>query len=128
MTTPLPEWIDREAWDGFVEMRKRQEKLSRGKIVWTARAEKLILRDLYAAKAAGHDANQLLDQSVREGWRGVFQGKDAPKSFRERDGEQIASSLSKLTGGLLGRRPSSPPSQGDTLDMEPPQHERIARD
>lgn len=39
----------------------------------------------------------------------------AGKSFRKQDGDQIASSLSKLTGGRLGRRPSP---QGEVLDME----------
>lgn len=70
--TALPGWVDQDAWDGFVELRLRQEKKSRGKIAWTARAEKLILAELYKLHAAGHDPNASLDQSTVRGWSDVW--------------------------------------------------------
>jgi hypothetical protein len=76
MSTPLPAWIDREAWSGFVEFRKRQERLSRGKIAWTARAEMLVLKEAYKLHDLGHDVNASLDQSVTCGWTSLFEPKD----------------------------------------------------
>lgn len=74
--TALPAWIDAEAWDGFVEMRKRQEKLSRGKIAWTSRAETLVIKELYRLHDKGHDANKALDESAMKGWTDVYVPKD----------------------------------------------------
>jgi len=83
--TALPTWVDREAWEGFVEMRKRQEKLSRGKIAWTARAEKLVIVELYKLHDKGHDANRALDESALKGWTDVYcpKDKDIPNMKRE---------------------------------------------
>ena len=42
------------------------------RIPFTSRAAVLILKELYALKAAGHDPNACLDQSTLNGWRDVF--------------------------------------------------------
>ena len=67
---PLPQWVDAEAWAGFVEMRKSIKK------PLTPRAALLILRDLQQIKDAGHDPNAALDQSTVCGWRGVWPSKE----------------------------------------------------
>lgn len=71
---PLPAWIDREAWIGFVEMRKTVKK------PLTFRAAKMILTELAKLKAAGHDANAALDQSTNHCWADVYpvKAKDIP--------------------------------------------------
>lgn len=61
-----PEFIDPEAWAGFVAMR------SRIRHPLTARAAKLIHAELSRFKMAGHDPNQILDKSTRNGWRDVY--------------------------------------------------------
>jgi hypothetical protein len=83
--TALPAWIDAEAWAGFVEMRLTQQRLSRGKIPWTSRAETLILKELYALRDKGHDANKSLDQSALKGWTDVYapQDKETPNLNRQ---------------------------------------------
>lgn len=69
---PLPPFIDKEAWDGFCEMRK-----SKGKsFPFTARAAKMILAELYKLRDAGHDPNAALDQSTKYGWSDVYAPKD----------------------------------------------------
>lgn len=82
--TPLPAWIDQDAWTGYVEMRQRQEVKSRGKIAWTSRAEKLVLAELYKLKDKGHDPNASLDQSTLKGWTDVYPnaGKEIPNVNR----------------------------------------------
>lgn len=65
---PLPPFIDREAWDGFCDMRKRMGK----SVPFTPRAATLVLKELLKLKAQGYDPNECLDQSTMKGWRGVF--------------------------------------------------------
>lgn len=71
LMTALPDWIDQEAWDGFCEMRRAMKK-----IPFTDRAQKMIVKSLYALKQAGHDPNAALDQSTLMGWRDVWPPKD----------------------------------------------------
>lgn len=69
---PLPQYIDREAWEGFCEMRKAKGK----RTPFTDRAAKMILKTLQELKDAGHDANAALDQSTVNGWSDVYEPKD----------------------------------------------------
>ncbi len=62
----LPEWVPRESWEGFVEMRDRVGA------PLTARAMKLIINELAKIRAQGHDPAEVLDQSVMKSWKGVF--------------------------------------------------------
>lgn len=64
------DWIDPDSWSAFVEMRKK------AKAPLTAYAEKLIMRELCKLKAAGHDPQACLDQSIMNGWRDVFPVRD----------------------------------------------------
>ena len=66
LLTVLPSWIDVEAWDGFVEMRKQI------KAPLTKRAANLTLRKLEDLRRDGYDPTEVLDQSTQRCWRGVF--------------------------------------------------------
>lgn len=72
LTVELPDWIDREAWDGFAAMRRRERH------PLTDRAAKLIVRELTKFREEGLDPNAVLDQSTRNGWRDVFRPKGVP--------------------------------------------------
>jgi hypothetical protein len=63
----LPDWLDKEAWEGFCQMRRAMKR-----VPFTDRAQKLIIRELDTLKAQGYDPGAVLDQSVMNGWRGVF--------------------------------------------------------
>ncbi len=67
----LPDWISREAWEGFEQERARSKHP-----LHTDRAKWLIVADLEALRARGQDPNACLDQSTRRGWRGVFEVKE----------------------------------------------------
>jgi uncharacterized protein YdaU (DUF1376 family) len=72
-TFVLPAWIDREAWDGFEEMRKTQRK------PMTDKARGMVVKQLDKLRTAGHDATACLDQSTMKSWTGVFPVKsDTP--------------------------------------------------
>lgn len=62
----LPEWMPREAWNGFVEMR------SKGKTVFTDRARELAIMELEKLRGQGNDPEAVLNQTVMNGWKGLF--------------------------------------------------------
>ena len=64
--TILPDWIDKELWDGFMEVRKKVKAAS------TDYALSLIIKDLEKLKASGDDPNEVLKRSIMNSWKGVF--------------------------------------------------------
>jgi hypothetical protein len=62
----LPQYIDAEAWDAFVEMRREIHK------PLTVRGAVQILKRLQAIHDAGQDANDSLDQSSDMRWQTVY--------------------------------------------------------
>lgn len=66
----LPDWIPRDPWDGFVEMRRQMKK------PLGSRAIELTIRKLGELRIAGHAPGDVLDQSVERGWQGVFPIKE----------------------------------------------------
>lgn len=67
---PLPPYIDRDAWLGFCEMRRKIKK------PLTHRAAVLALKELQIIKDAGHCPNAALDQSTFMDWAGLWPLKD----------------------------------------------------
>jgi len=65
-TPVLPDWIPPENWQGFVEMRQRM------KAPLTSRAVTIVVKKLDRLRAQGNDLAQVLDQSVMNGWKGIF--------------------------------------------------------
>ncbi len=62
----LPDWIKKETWSAFLEVRRRKRAPD------TAYALKLIIRKLEKMRAAGDNPNEVLEQSIMPGWTGVF--------------------------------------------------------
>ncbi len=62
----LPEWLDKETWDAFLEMRKAK------KAVPTPHAKALLIKELERLKVAGDDPNAVLNQSTMRNYTGVF--------------------------------------------------------
>ncbi len=73
----IPDFVDRDAWDGFVEMRKRMK--------WplTGRATKSIFDKLKEIKFSGGNPNAALDQSTERCYRSVFEVKPIGGLFRQ---------------------------------------------
>ena len=96
-TPELPDWMNRESWDGFVEMRKKIKKQL------TYRAKKLIIKQLSDMKQAGHDPNAVLDQSTRNSWQGVFEIKSTGKEGYGKTGGHSQQSTGRFTpaGGIM---------------------------
>ena len=71
---PLPDWIPKKSWEGFVLMRKGQKKPITQEAIPIAIAKLARLRD------AGNDPGQVLDQSTLNCWQGLFEVKPEPVS------------------------------------------------
>lgn len=75
----LPEWINADSWSSYEEMRKEKKKVP------TDRARRLVVKELEKLKAQGHDPNECLNQSTRNGWTDVYPIKSkSSKQFGEK--------------------------------------------
>jgi hypothetical protein len=64
----VPDWVPKEPWEGFIEMRKSIHKPPK-----TERALKLLVGKLETLKEQGHDPNEVLNQSTMNAWQGIFE-------------------------------------------------------
>lgn len=62
----LPVWIPKEAWDGYMDVRKRM------KIPTPPRSVTMLVNKLEQFRSEGHDPAALLDAAAVAGWRSVF--------------------------------------------------------
>ncbi len=67
----LPSWIDKEAWEAYLEMRKSIKKPMK-----TERAIKLAIHKLEVLLKQGEDPTAVLDQSIFNSWQGLFPVKN----------------------------------------------------
>jgi hypothetical protein len=67
----FPGWIPMDAWEGFVEMRKKIKK------PLTDTAERLAIKALDRLMQAGHSPRAVLEQSTLNCWQGLFEVKGA---------------------------------------------------
>jgi hypothetical protein len=65
----LPAGIDRKAWDGYEEMRRKR------RCGLTDSGRELCMKKLESLKRAGHDPTAVLNQSTMNGWQGLFELK-----------------------------------------------------
>jgi hypothetical protein len=79
----LPNWIPVDAWQGYLEMRKKKNKVP------TDRARDLVIKELDKLRAEGHDLEAALDNSTKNGWTDVY----APKTGRQSNAPPGASHL-----------------------------------
>ena len=66
----LPDWIEREAWDGYEEMRNKQRK------PMTTRAKTMVIAHLTVLREDGHSPNAALNQSTMRNWVDVYPAKE----------------------------------------------------
>lgn len=62
----IPDWINPNDWNDWVELRRKSKK------PLTDRASELAVQKLQAFKDEGVDPNLILQQSILNGWQGLF--------------------------------------------------------
>jgi phage replication O-like protein O len=62
----LPEWIKLETWNAFMETRAKL------KATPTKHAKELLIKELEKFRILGCDPDDVLNQSIMNGWKGVF--------------------------------------------------------
>jgi len=81
----LPEWLvpHKEAWDGYVQMRKATPR-----VPFTQRAQNITIKELDRLRTEGFDPTEVLDQSTQRGWKGVFPvyGQQPKRVLRDQHG------------------------------------------
>lgn len=84
----LPDWIPKEKWIQFKEMRKKIRK------PLTDEAERLLIKDLLAIKDNGYDPIQAIDNSIKNSWQGIFE----PKTFSQTKSKMDISGIDYKSG------------------------------
>jgi hypothetical protein len=93
-----PEWLPMQAWEAFIEMRRRLGK------PMTAYAQELAVAKLGRLRAYGHDPQMVLEQSIAGSWTGLYEIKPekgngaaaAAGGFAERDYSVGASNVDEI--------------------------------
>jgi hypothetical protein len=97
----LPEWIDKQTWIDFVELRKKIRK------PLTSKATSLIVKDLDRLRASGNDPTNVLEQSIKNCWQGVFALKDRSRKDVNDNGSGINGSTAQTRTKAGGIRDNS---------------------
>lgn len=71
----LPAGASEQQWADYAAMRVEMARGAKGR-PWTAGAARKAIEKLHALAASGHAAGAVLDQSVLNGWQGLFPLKD----------------------------------------------------
>jgi hypothetical protein len=72
----LPEWIPGDTWAAYLKTRSGKKAKNE------PHALGLIVKDLEAFQAKGHDPVVVLNNSIKGGWAGVFEPKTVPGEIR----------------------------------------------
>ena len=116
-----PEWLPLEAWDDFEAMRRAKGN----RTPYTAGARKLALRELSKLRNDGHDLEAVLNQSVLNGWAGLFAPKPQPAAITapERTAaaapgwkERQLQTAALMTGAAMTTTPTT--THMETIDVE----------
>lgn len=82
-----PDWVPKEQWAAYVEMRKLIKK------PMTQKAAEWAVRDLAKLRDAGNSPERVLEQSVVNSWQGLFELKRKPGMPARESSKQSIPSL-----------------------------------
>jgi hypothetical protein len=72
----LPDFIEKELWDDFLDMRKKIKKPA------TFKAQELLIKKLETLKQSGEDPNEVIRQSIMNSYQSLFPLKKESKPVR----------------------------------------------
>lgn len=74
----IPDWIDKQTWQDYLEMRNKTKK------PMTNKAKQLAVKKLDELCKNGNDPNEVLNQSILNSWQGLFPLKNKIEKRPER--------------------------------------------
>jgi hypothetical protein len=89
---PAPDWLEAEAWAEWCRYRQGRK--------WTKRAAELSLKKLLDLRDAGQDPRAVIEQSIANGWTGLFAVNTARPSPSQRE-----SKMDWLIRDMMGGKP-----------------------
>lgn len=79
----IPDWIDKDTWEAFLEMRKKK------RAVPTEKAKELLVKELEKLRGEGQNPNEILNQSIMRNYTGVFPLKGGQNGAHRRDSTRL---------------------------------------
>lgn len=105
----LPDWIPLDTWNAYCKVRSGKKAKNE------PHALGLIVKDLETFRAAGHNPVDVLNNSIKSSWVGVFEPKTRP------------SVVGVTVPGSTGRDPALKKLDEDKLTTKPPSLEVLER-
>lgn len=95
----LPEWLPLEAWNAYIEVRKKLKAPN------TPRPLGMLITELTRLKSLGFDPCAVLDQSTLKGWKSVYALKAEVVALMAEPKGKLCDYCAKVsTGAVNGRR------------------------
>lgn len=91
----LPDWINAETWNAFMAVREKK------KAVQSDYAISLIVKKLGNWKDQGHDPNDIINTSVTNSWKDVFEPKPSRNHQAGRTGGSSVDTFIRAAASLL---------------------------
>jgi helix-turn-helix protein len=115
----LPDWIDPEAWSGYLEVRKKK------RAVMSSRALNGVVDRLFDFRSRGHNPDEILATSLRSNWTDVYEprtsngGINGAASANFRNASKTAGNLNAAESAfaLLDAREAN---RADVDEVQPP--------
>lgn len=86
---PLPDWMPKEAWSGYLAMRRKARKPP------TERAVDLVIAKLERFVRKGHDPTQILDQSTQNNWTDIYEPRAERHGQRKQSPHETAYNVAR---------------------------------
>lgn len=97
----LPEWIDQGSWDAFIDMRIKIKARP------TERAAEMLISKLSKLRSQGGNANEIIDQSTMNSWKGFFAVKENKQSKQTGSPSKKMKAVNALMGEYCHANSSS---------------------
>lgn len=94
----LPDWIPLDAWNGYLDMRKKKKKPP------TDYARDLLIKELEKLQNEGHDLTKVLNNSIKNDWTDLYGNKNTLKtSVQGIKGQPQPDNFAAINYGTAGK-------------------------
>jgi hypothetical protein len=107
----LPDWLPASSWESLIEHRKAS------KYAMTPQAQKLAIHKLDELRGQGNDPAAVINQTILNGWKGLFQLRDNRQQPQQNQRRSIHDERAATIAALTGRDRS--PASGQIIDITP---------